>query len=443
MRGAAGIALGPGERAAAGVGIGFVRCGNGRRKPPVSCVGGNDAPGDGASHGPHGGGALKSGRFGNPRGVNAMRLGLPAALLLALAAAPAVAGGGSQTKTDPCALATLEEVADALEEDVGPGMNDGIGDCQYQGASGYSAQLQIGVDENEGRAGFFDSQAAAGMMKPIDDVGDGALYFDSPAGFTQLLVLKGDILMSITLSSGRVKDPLAAATELARAAVERLGTEASLAKIPGLEALVGRWYGNAGAPSSATTDRRSWEIDEDGRWRMTSAPELSGYLAAQDGVFRVESPRESWGGRYEIEDQDHISTSGDLAAEFTRIPDGAMPEGVDPALLGIWSGIGLTGNAPIGPIEATLVGYWQAKAEQDGAPVTYIWRINDQGYAVLTVVSTLEGELTAEGGVLEVSPDEGDGFTASYKVLSPDAFETSDETGSIRWGRRGTGIIPD
>jgi hypothetical protein len=80
--------------------------------------------------------------------------------------------------------------------------------------------------------------------------------------------------------------------------------------------------------------------------------------------------------------------------------------------------------------------------EENGAPTAYVWRINDEGYAVLTVVSTLEGELSAEDGLLELSPDEGDGFTASYKVLSPDAFETTDETGSIRWGRRGTGILP-
>lgn len=358
-------------------------------------------------------------------------------------ASPALAGGGSQTRTDPCALATLEEIAAALGEEVGPGQNNGIGDCQYQGASGYSAQLQVGVDENAGRADFMASQEAAGMMKPLEDIGDRALYFDSPAGFTQVMVLKGEILMSITLSSPRVKDRVEAASELARAAVERLGTKASLAKIPGLEALVGRWYADAGAPSSATTDRRNWEIDEDGRWRMTSAPEISGFLAAKDGVFRVESPRESWGGDYEIEDQDHFSTSGDLEAEFTRIPDGAMPKGIDPSLLGIWSGIGLTGNAPIGPIEAVLVGYWEAAGEQDGLPVTYIWRINDQGYAILTIVSTMEGELTAEEGVLEVAPDEGDSFTATYKVLSPDAFETSDETGPIRWGRRGTGIVPD
>jgi hypothetical protein len=358
-------------------------------------------------------------------------------------ATPALAGGGNQTKTDPCALATLEEVADALEEEAGPGQNDGIGDCQYFGESGYSSQLQVSIDENAGRADFFASQAAAGMMKPLDDIGDAALFFDSPAGFTQVLVLKDEILMSITLSSPRVKDRLAAASELARAAAERLGTEASLARIPGLEALVGRWLADAGDPSSGSTDRRSWEIESSGRWRMTSAPELSGYLATDGDRWQVVSPRESWGGRYEIADEDHFSTSGDLEAEFARIPAGEMPGGVDPALLGIWSAVGLTGNAPRGPLDPALIGYWQATVEVNGTPVTYVWRINDEGYAVLTIVSTLAGELSAADGLLELSPDDGERFTASYKLLSPDHFETTDEAGSIRWGRRGSGIVPD
>lgn len=370
---------------------------------------------------------------------------VPALLLasLAVGGGAALAGGGSQTKTDPCALATLEEVSEALDEEVGPGQNDGIGDCQYQGASGYSSEIQISVDENPGRAGFFDSQAAAGTMQRVDDIGDGALAFDSPAGFTQLLVLKGDVLLSVTLSSPRVKDRLEAASELARAAVDRLGTDAAMAKTPGLEALVGDWYADAGDTARGTTDRRLWSIEDSGHWRMTSAPEHSGFLAAQGGRWQVQSPQETFGGKYEIEDADHFSTTGDLEAEFERIPDGAMPEDVDPVLLGIWSNVGLTGNAPQGPLEAGLVGYWQAKGEKDGGPVVYVWRIGDGGYAVLTVVSTLEGELEADNGSLSVSPDEGDRFAASYKLLTRDIFETTDESGSIRWQRRGTGIIPD
>jgi hypothetical protein len=367
---------------------------------------------------------------------------LPAVLLVALAAAPALAGGGSQTKTDPCALATVDEVADALQDQVGPGHNDGIGDCQYQGASGYQSQIQIAVDENPGRAGFFEAQAGQANMKPIEGVGDSAFAFDSPAGFTQLTVLKGDVLMTVTLSSERVKDRVAAATDLARLAVDRLGTEAAMAKTPGLEALIGRWFGDAGDASRGTIDRRSWSIDASGHWSMTAAPEHSGFLAAQGGRWRVESPQESFGGSYAIEDQDHFRANGDVEAEFTRIPDGAMPDGVDPALLGIWSGIALTGNAPQGPLDPGLVGYWQAHGEQNGLPAIFVWRIGSAGYAVLTVVSTLEGELTAENGELSVEPNGGESFASTYRVLAADIFETTDGTGTVRWQRRGTGIAP-
>ena len=85
-----------------------------------------------------------------------------------------------------------------------------------------------------------------------------------------------------------------------------------------------------------------------------------------------------------------------------------MPEGVDPALLGIWSSIGLSGNAQPAPLDPGLVGYWQAKGELNGRPAIFVWRIGDAGYAVLTVISTLDGELTAENGELSVEPGDGE-----------------------------------
>ncbi len=120
-----------------------------------------------------------------------------------------------------------------------------------------------------------------------------------------------------------------------------------------------------------------------------------------------------------------------------------MPDGVDPALLGIWSGVGLTGNTQQAPLDPGLVGYWQATGELDGRPAIFVWRIGDAGYAVLTVISTLEGDLTAENGELSVEPGDGENFAATYKLLAPDMFETTDGTGTIRWQRRGTGIVPD
>lgn len=352
------------------------------------------------------------------------------------------AGGGFGTKTDPCALVTPDEVAEALGEPAGPAQNDTIGGCSFMGASsGWESQAAIGVDENPGRADFFAMQAGQPNMLPVEDVGDRAFAFDSPGGFTQVTVLKDETLLTVTVSSSRVKDRLGAATELARVAAERLGTEAALAKAPGLETMAGEWYSDAGDPSSGGTDIRVWVIEADGSWRMTSAPEHSGYLAAENDAWVMASPQEQLSGSYEIEDADHFSTAGDVEADWSRIPEGEMPKGVDPLFLGIWNRISLTGNAPTGPLEPGLVGYWQATGNED-IEETLVWRISDGGLAFLTVVSTIRGELSVEDGQFELEPEDGETFEGTYQMRGPDILETTDALGTIRWQRRGTGIAP-
>jgi len=357
-------------------------------------------------------------------------------------ASPALAaGGGAGTKTDPCALVTPEEIADALGELPGPPQNDGIGGCNYMGSqSGWQTQAAISVDENPGRADFFDAQASQGDRLMIDDLGDRAFAFDSSGGFTQVTVLKDETLLTVTISAA-LKDRVGAATALARAAAERLGTEAALARTPGIEALVGRWFADAAGPASAMTDRREWVIEPNGRWVMTLAPEYSGYIAAQDGAWRVESPQAVLSGDYDIDDADSFETSGDIEAAWRRIAEGEMPTGIDPIFFGIWSSVPLSGNAPVGPLDPALVGYWQADGDPD-IEERLVWRISDSGYAVLTAVSRLEGEITVEEGRFELEPEDGDSVEGTYRLMGPDAFETTDGLGTIRWQRRGTGIVP-
>ncbi|MGD9742536.1 MAG: hypothetical protein AB7V53_07825 [Dongiaceae bacterium] len=352
------------------------------------------------------------------------------------------AGGGAGTRTDPCALVTPDEVADAFGEPPGPPQNDGIGGCNYMGSkSGWETQAAISVDENPGRADFFDAQASQGDRLTIDDLGDRAFAFDSPGGFTQVTVLKDETLLTVTISAASLEDRVGATTELARAAAERLGTEAALARIPGLEALAGRWFADAAGPASATTDRREWIIEPDGHWVMTLAPEYSGYIATQDGAWRVESQQASLSGDYDIDDEDSFETSGDIEAAWSRIPEGDMPKGIDPIFFGIWSSVPLSGNAPVGPLDPALVGYWQADGDPD-IEERLVWRISDSGYAVLTAVSRLEGEITVEEGRFALEPEAGDGVRGTYRLMGPDAFETTDNHGTIRWQRRGTGIVP-
>lgn len=362
-------------------------------------------------------------------------------LLAAAAHSSALAGGGSNTRTDPCALVTDAEIADALGEEADPGVNSGIGDCQFRGRSGYASTVSISVDENPGRRAFFESQAARGNVTTVENIGDGAFAFQSTAGFIQITVIKGETMMTVMVAGGNRPDLMAATTDLARQAAERLGTEAVLAKVPGLEALVGRWLGDAGDPARGNRDMRSWVIEADGSWVMTSAPEHGGILSAQDGQWRMESLQESFAGTYEIEDEDSFSTSGAIEAEWTRVADGDAPAGIDPDFLRIWTQAP-PGNTPAGPVEPTMIGLWQATLEGAASPTILVWRIPPAGFAALSEIITLSGELSAENGEMELLPETGEPIAVTYRLQGLDAFLTADEAGTIRWQRRGTGLAP-
>lgn len=370
--------------------------------------------------------------------MRSLVLALSVALSAALCAAPALAGGGAGQKNDPCLLVTPEEIGQALQDKVGPGQNSGVGDCSYRGASGYDSQATIQVDENPGRREFFASQAARGNVQRLD-IADGAFAFDSPAGFTAVTVLKGETLVTVTLSRPSLKQRAEATAALARQAAERLGTDAAAHREPGLEALVGEWYTDAGDPNRGTREVRRWVIEKDGGWTMTMAPEHAGMIVAQDGQWLVDSPQERFSGNYRPDGNNGLITQGDVAAEWKRVPDGARPEGVDSVFLGIWSQIPLGGMAH-GPVDPAMVGLWRAESDGDGAHTIMVWRIPPDGYAVLTLIVTVKGDLEADEGALEVSPDHGDSFKASYKFQGVDAFTTTDESGSFRWQRKGTGL---
>jgi hypothetical protein len=363
---------------------------------------------------------------------------LSIALSATLGTASALAGGGAGQKNDPCLLVTPDEIGQALQDKVGPGQNSGVGDCNYRGASGYGSQVSIQVDENPGRREFFASQAARGNVQHVD-IADGAFVFDSPAGFTAVTVLKGETMFSLTLSKPNLKQRADAAVALARQAAKRLGTDEAAHREPGLEALVGEWYTDAGDPNRGTREVRRWIIEKDGDWTMTMAPEHSGMIAAQDGQWQVDSPQEHFSGNYRPDGKDGLITQGDVAAEWKRVPDGAHPEGVDSVFLGIWSQIPLSGMQH-GPIDPAMVGLWRAESDSDGAHTIMVWRIPPDGYAILTLIVTIKGDLEADAGALEVSPDHGEDFKASYQFQGRDAFTTSDDSGSFRWQRKGTGL---
>lgn len=183
-------------------------------------------------------------------------------------------------------------------------------------------------------------------------------------------------------------------------------------------------------------------IKADGSSVMTAAPEHVGMLTARDGQWKMESLQEIFAGAYEIDGEDSFSTTGDITARWTRVMEGQAPDGIDPDFLKIRAQVP-PGSTPVGTVESQLIGLWQATPEGAASPTILVWRIPAAGFAALTEVVTASGQLSAENGKMTMNLDNGSTIATDYLLQGPDAFITTDESGRIRWQRRGTGVVPD
>jgi len=371
------------------------------------------------------------------RGINAgFVLGVLA--MTGLATAPV-----SEAETDPCALVTQAEAAAALGGPVTRGESDRIGGCVYRLQRLSQDQVSVKVDEGPGRdrKGYFERERRRTNVVAVPGVGDGAFAFVSPIGFVQVSFRKGDALLDVTLTSRQHADALATASRLAKAGADRLGTSAARATQPGIEAFAGNWH-------ARIEDRRSGvsvqflTVRPDGGYAMTVAVEEQAFVVADRGQWGLGVSGGAIQGGYVLSGRGAMTTTGALVARWTRVPDGRQPSRVDPALLGLWTGIPLTGNRQPGPLDPGLVGLWEGQGTVDGAPVELVWRIAPAGLSVLTTVYAQPGRLEAADGRIVFLPTRGETSTGTYRFAGRDQFETTVDGQTIRWQRRGTGFAP-
>lgn len=131
---------------------------------------------------------------------------------------------------------------------------------------------------------------------------------------------------------------------------------------------------------------------------MLSAPQWAGFITADRGTWRLEKPRSTIQGSYKAQGEDVFSTTGEIKAEWARIPAKTRAARVDydllqPMLTSAGVGAGATQRAPVDP---ALIGIWEGQGTKDGVPVELVWMIFPNGASGIVWVMTQEGRLETQ-----------------------------------------------
>ncbi|MCP5368239.1 MAG: hypothetical protein H6907_16240 [Hyphomicrobiales bacterium] len=370
-------------------------------------------------------------------------------LSLAGMALPAAAG-----QLDPCQLLTQDEVSRALGTPANPGVVGGLsrrgseivgGQCSYRAANNPVTQVSISLDAYPGldKAKSYDLSCRNATVKDMAGVGRGACAFVSPGGFVNLTVLADGALLRLTLSGRGIADPLAAVTELGRAAAGRQGSGAAVARVPGLEALLGTWTIHPPALSPRTTGsaRAVINVRDKGNWSLREAEDRQGVMVARDGKFLLSAGDLRLEGTYKPDGDRVMVVDGLLKVRLDRMPCGQAPWLVDPDLLRRFGGPART-LVPKATPDPAWAGLWQGPGYLGGRAVTVLLYVLATGEARLMLVYDREGRLSAEDGRLVYEPNLERRVEGRYTVHDPDTLEVTLPSGTAVWKRRPYGAQP-
>lgn len=299
---------------------------------------------------------------------------------------------------DACRLITradAEAVLGGPVEDVPPHYRVAqTYSCQYGLAGRRDQSLGLMVDESPARnVRQFMDNLRRNRRTAIDDLGDEAYLFDSPAGMASLDIRVGDTLLQFTLSGPHTGRDTTL-VRLARQALDRLaGGDAVIADAAPDRKLVGQWTAAHGDWRLLLTVR----VD---RALTLSAARVEHLVLGSDGehwhlVDRAR--RDVHAGTYRWQG-DGFTTGGAIEGAWRRVLAGQDDHAV-PAPLLLDSGIGGERPAlgaspwPRLALDDRLPGLWQGQGRTNRVDATLLWRIRADAPSTLVTVVTGRGEV--------------------------------------------------
>ncbi len=209
-------------------------------------------------------------------------------------------------------------------------------------------------------------------------------------------------------------------------------------------ALVGSWLTSKDDQAVGTKVRILWVIRPTGEASLNFVTEEIGFLITNPESWAVRTPNKPWDlahGKYVVKSAHAFSTqeagSPYDEIQWTRVPSGTRPSGIDPIFLDKVLAAPQEG-LPQNPLNSALVGLWQASVVKDGIPLTLVWRISPNGHSIRVISSAeIKARVEADNGQLKIIPTDGPATEVTYQILHTNMLEMTDKEGTILWVRVG------
>lgn len=399
-------------------------------------------------------------------------------------------GGWPQAKTDPCSLLTIKEVEQALAEPVQAGEKAGASSCVFSAKRHPQNEVTVEIDEAPGkdRKGWFNKERMRKDSALIAGLGDGAVRVESPPLLARVTFLRGDVLITVMVSSLKHRDRAGAVTRLAKAAADRYGSSSFFAMMSGSSAsssigatpappteakppsfptapvsaisssttsapssagptrstsidpadIVGTWY--ARSTTGLTTVNQLLVIQPNHAWTLSSTIQLEGSLDAQSGAWLLERfgtvKEKAWQGTYHTTGDEGFATTGSMTAQWTKLLADHTPSRVPPEL---WQMRREENNALVTnlkTVDPSLIGLWEGTGTYRGGKAEFVWSIKKTSATNVLIMESSQGTVETKDGLLRLLPAQTTRRGMAIVALHEKSFTTSDGKVTIRWNQQ-------
>ena len=339
-----------------------------------------------------------------------------------------------------CLVVTEAEIELALGTPVMQGERQNDQQCLYHGKKNPQETVLVELTPGTGgeKKSLFNSERMKSDRTLIPGIGDGAFTFRSPVGGIQLTFMKGDALVTLSLSSFKQGNPLDAVTNLAKVAANRL--TARLA-VPGQASMgagltasasqsAGDWYGCL--PVGMMFGKGHLTITDRGEWTMTTAVLSPGTLVADRGRWQVESFQDILHGTYHLGGKESFSTTGILSINWDRLPKNQPPSRFDRTLFQALNGMPhKIAVKRLPPVEPALVGTWEGSAKFVDHQEEFIWTITAGNLSEFYRATLQTGRLEQDNDQYRLVVPQGKSPALAIRFPSKDQMELTDPSGSV------------
>ena len=344
-----------------------------------------------------------------------------------------------------CLVVTEAEVELAIGTPVTPGEAQNDQQCLYHAKRNPKETLLVELTPDTGgeKKSLFNSERMKSDRTLIPGIGDGAFTFRSPVGGMQLTFMKGDALVTLSLSASKHGNPMDAVTNLARVAAARLASQLSLggaaSTATGLtdspSQWAGDWYGCL--PVGLMFGKGHLSISDRGEWTMTTAVVSPGTLVADRGRWQVESFQDILHGTYQLNGKDTFATTGILSINWERLAKNQSPARFDRILFQALNGMPhKIAVKRLPPVDPALVGSWQGSARFVDHLEEFVWTITAGNLSEFYRATLHSGRLEQDGDQFRLAVPQGKSPALAIRVLAQDKMELTDQSGAVsQWGR--------